>query len=82
MGRTFAELQGIFGIPDDAVVDHVYFAIKDGYGPGSGDPETRVDFTGTPEGKECWARIQAHRAEFRRQLVAGEITNSLQGVIN
>ncbi len=80
--RTVAELMGVYGIPITAVHDHVYYARLDGYGPGSGDPETRIDLSGTTEGKAAYDRIIAAAQVYRAQIVAGTLTNSLTGRLN
>lgn len=41
--KTTAELLWLFDLPLEAVNDHAHWATVDGYGPGSGHPETRVD---------------------------------------
>lgn len=44
MARTSAELLYLFDLdPDTAAHDHVYWATIDNYGPGSGNPHTKVD---------------------------------------
>lgn len=44
MADRSAQLVWAFNLdPDTQVRDHVYYATLDGYGPGSGNPETRVD---------------------------------------
>ena len=82
MSRLIAELMGIFKIPLGNVRDHVYWATMDGYGPGSGDPETRIDITGTAEGKQIWEMMQKRIPQIRQKLQTGELKNSLVGVIN
>lgn len=41
--KSTAELLFLFDLPIESVRDHAYWATQDGYGPGSGHPETRVD---------------------------------------
>lgn len=43
MAKLTAELCYKLGLSIDKCNDHVYWATMDGYGPGSGSPETRID---------------------------------------
>lgn len=81
MARLIAELMGMFKIPLGNVKDHVYWAKLDGYGPGSGDPETRIDITGTPEGQKIWETLMKRIPEIRQQLQSKTLTNSLVGKV-
>ena len=79
--RGVAELMGIYAIPIENVHDHVFWAIQDNYGPGSGDPQTKVDFTGTVAGKRVWKAIMSKIPWYRQQLVSGKLANLLAGKI-
>ena len=82
MARLIAELMGIFNISLINVKDHVYWACLDDYGPGSGDPETRIDISGTLEGQKLWDQLIKRVEFFRSELQAGRSKNSLVGRIN
>lgn len=73
--KLIAELCIVFNMNIDNVHGHVYWAAKDGYGPGSGNPETRVDpgkYEEIIHDKAKWymAKLKSGEAHF-------EYTNNL-----
>jgi len=64
--KLTAELSTLFGLDIGLFHDHAHFAAIDGYGPGSGHPETRIDI-GT---YEPLVRKKAHW--YQDQLASGK----------
>jgi hypothetical protein len=79
MAKDVAELAILFGwdlaAKSEDVQGHYYWAAKDGYGPGSGHPETRVD----PIGYDDDVRRKA--IWYRAKLEAGEVSFELLPVL-
>jgi hypothetical protein len=76
MAKDIAELAILFDWDLDAksedVQGHYYWATKDGYGPGSGHPETRVDPIGYDDDvrrKAIWYRIKIESGEIPFELL-------------
>ncbi len=73
IAKTTAELCLLFDIALEDCHDHAHWATIDGYGPGSGNPETRVD-VGTYEPvirkKAAWYMVElaAGRAKFEHTV--------------
>lgn len=68
--KLTAELCAVIGLPLSLVHDHAHFATIDGYGPFSGNPETRVDI-GTYEPvvrkKAAWYLDQLSAGKTKRE---------------
>ena len=68
--KLTAELCTIFGMPIEVTHDHAYWATIDGYGPGSGHPETRIDigsFEPVIKKKAHWYQDQLAAGKAQRE---------------